>query len=110
MLFHDGLDIANKVWTPIYATADGIVRTSCIRDYFGRMISIDHPVCDCQTIFGHLHQSVVVPGQVVKRGDLIGYMGNTGRSTGSHLHYEVRVNGHAVNPLSYILPTDAIVD
>jgi hypothetical protein len=109
-LFHDGLDIANKVWTPIYATADGIVKSSGMKDYYGRLVCIDHPESDCQTLYGHLHQSVVVAGQVVKRGDLIGYMGNTGRSTGSHVHYEVRVKKKPVNPLSYILPTDAIID
>jgi hypothetical protein len=109
-LFHDGLDIANKVWTPVYATADGIVKYVGLKDYFGRMISIEHPESDCKTIYAHLHQTAVVSGQVVKRGDLIGYMGNTGRSTGPHLHYEVRINKKAVNPLSYILPSDAIVD
>lgn len=109
-LFHDGLDIANKTWTPIYATANGIVHFVGLRDYFGRMVIINHPESDCQTVYGHLHQSTIVEGQVVKRGDLIGYMGNSGRSTGPHLHYEVRVDNHAVNPLSYILPTDAIVD
>ena len=110
MLFHDGLDIANKVWTPVYATADGIVQYAGIKDYYGRMILINHPVSDCQTVYGHLHQIAVVAGQVVKRGDLIAYMGNSGRSTGPHLHYEVRVSKKPVNPLSYILPTDAIVD
>jgi murein DD-endopeptidase MepM/ murein hydrolase activator NlpD len=109
-LFHDGIDIANKVWTPVYATANGIVRFVGPKDYYGRMVSINHPRSNCLTIFGHLHQSTVIKGQVVKRGDLIGYMGNTGRSTGPHLHYEVRVDNHPVNPLSFILPTDAIVD
>ncbi|MBN1760466.1 MAG: M23 family metallopeptidase [Chitinispirillaceae bacterium] len=109
-LFHDGLDIANKVWTPIYSTADGIVHFAGNKDYYGRMVAINHQASDCQTIYGHLHQTAVVAGQVVKRGDLIGYMGNTGRSTGPHLHYEVRISKKPVNPLSYILPTDAIID
>ncbi|MBN1308309.1 MAG: M23 family metallopeptidase [Chitinispirillaceae bacterium] len=110
MLFHDGIDIANKIWTPIYATADGIVKFVGLQDYFGRMVSINHPKCECKTVYAHLHQTAVAAGEVVKRGDLIGYMGNSGRSTGSHLHYEVRVGDRPVNPLSFILPTDAIVD
>lgn len=109
-LFHDGIDIANKIWTPVYATANGIVKTVGMREFFGRMISISHPESDCETIYGHLHQTAVTAGQSVKRGDLIGYMGNSGRSTGPHLHYEVRYNKTPVNPLSFILPTDAIVD
>ena len=110
MLFHDGLDIANKTWTPVYSSADGIVHFVGIKDYFGKLVMVNHPESDCQTVYAHLQQTAVVAGQVVKRGDLVGYMGNTGRSTGPHLHYEVRVKGHAVNPLSYILPTDAIID
>ena len=110
ILFHDGIDIANKPWTPIYATADGIVKSVGIQDYYGRMVSIRHPEVKCLTVYAHLQQSSVTGGQVVKRGDLIGYMGNSGRSTGTHLHYEVRADDHPVNPMSYILPTDAIVD
>lgn len=110
ILFHDGIDIANKLWTPIYATADGIVKSVGIQDYYGRMVSIGHPEGECLTVYAHLQQTSVTEGEVVKRGDLIGYMGNSGRSTGTHLHYEVRVNDRPVNPMSYILPTDAIVD
>ena len=110
MLFHDGLDIANKTSTPIYATADGIVKFVGSQDFYGRLVSIRHPESECETLYGHLNQSSVSHGQRVKRGDLIGYMGNSGRSTGPHLHYEVRVEEHPVNPLNYILPTDAIVD
>jgi murein DD-endopeptidase MepM/ murein hydrolase activator NlpD len=109
-LFHDGLDIANKTWTPIYATADGIIKFVGRKDYFGRMVTIRHPESDCQTVYAHLQRAAVTEGQVVQRGDLIGYMGATGRTTGTHLHYEVRVNNRPVNPLSYILPSDAIVD
>ncbi|MBN1578606.1 MAG: M23 family metallopeptidase [Chitinispirillaceae bacterium] len=110
ILFHDGIDIANKIWTPVYATADGIIKSVGLQDYFGRMVAINHPESECKTIYAHLHQTAVTEGQVVKRGDLIGYMGSSGRSTGSHLHYEVRVGDRPVNPINYILPTDAIVD
>ncbi len=109
-LFHDGLDIANKVWTPVYATANGIVKFVGTKEYFGRMIIIDHPDGECETVYAHLHQTAITEGQVVIRGDLIGYMGDSGRSTGPHLHYEVRASSHPVNPVSYILPADAIVD
>lgn len=109
-LFHDGIDIANKTWTPIYSTADGIVKFVGRKDYFGRMVRIDHPEVNCETVYAHLHKEAVAEGQIVKRGDLIGYMGNTGRTTGTHLHYEVHVNKRTVNPLTYILPSDAIVD
>ncbi len=110
MLFHDGIDIANKIWTPIHATADGIIKFVGLKDYFGNMVSIRHPENKCETVYAHLHQSTVTEGQVVKRGDLIGYMGSSGRSTGPHLHYEVRVETRHMNPIGYILPTDAIVD
>lgn len=109
-LFHDGLDIANKTWTPIYATANGIAQYVGVKEYFGKVIKIKHSEVNCETVYAHLHQFAITTGQVIKRGDLIGYMGNTGRSTGPHLHYEVRIDKHTVNPLSYILPTDAIVD
>ena len=110
MLFHDGMDIANKTWTPIYASASGIVKYVGVKEYYGKVIKINHSEVNCETIYAHLHQTAVTTGQVVKRGDLIGYMGNTGRSTGPHLHYEIRINNHHTNPMSYILPADAIID
>jgi murein DD-endopeptidase MepM/ murein hydrolase activator NlpD len=110
VLFHDGLDIANKTGTPIYAPADGIVKFVGIQENYGRMITINHHDSNCETIYGHLQQAEVSSGQIIHRGDLIGFMGSTGRSTGSHLHYEVRVNEHAIDPFNYILPTDVVVD
>lgn len=109
-LFHDGIDIANKIWTPIHATANGIVKFVGRKKYFGRVVMINHPKSDCETVYAHLHQFAVSDGQVVRRGELIGYMGNSGRSTGSHVHYEVRKSKRKVNPQNFILPTDAIVD
>jgi murein DD-endopeptidase MepM/ murein hydrolase activator NlpD len=108
--FHEGIDLANKVGTPVYATADGTVEYVGARDNYGKIIILKHTEYACETIYAHLHQASVNKNQVVNRGDLIGYMGNSGRSTGPHLHYEVRTQNRCVNPLSYILPTDAIVD
>lgn len=109
-MFHEGIDIANAVMTPVYATADGLVEFAGPRDNFGKVIILKHSDYNCETIYAHLHQFTINKGQTVKRGQLIGYMGNSGRSTGSHLHYEVRNTNRTVNPLAYILPSDAIVD
>ncbi|HEX2958079.1 MAG TPA: M23 family metallopeptidase, partial [Chitinispirillaceae bacterium] len=109
-VFHEGIDLANKVGTPVYATADGVVEFVGMRDNYGRVIILKHNEYACETIYAHLNQAAVNKNQSVKRGELIGHMGNSGRSTGSHLHYEVRTQNRTVNPLSYILPTDAIVD
>lgn len=109
-LFHSGLDIANKVWTPIFAPADGIIKFVGVKDHFGRLVEIRHPENNIETLFGHMHQTSVNKGQIVKRGELIGYMGSSGRSTGPHLHYEVKVDGKSVDPLGFILPSDVVVD
>jgi len=98
---HKGIDIPGPVGTPIYATADGIVsRSQWVRGY-GKFIEIAHGN-DTQTRFGHLSKLIVKPNARVRRGQIIGLMGSTGRSTGSHLHYEIRVSGVAINPLPYI--------
>lgn len=109
-IFHEGLDIANKTMTPVYATADGVVKTAGSEGYFGRMILLDHKGSGYETLYGHLQKMIVTEGQKVSRGELIGYMGNSGRSTGPHLHYQVMNEGHLVNPLSCILPIDIVVD
>jgi murein DD-endopeptidase MepM/ murein hydrolase activator NlpD len=109
-IFHDGIDIANATMTPIHATADGVVKFVGVKGDYGKMIIISHPGAGCETAYAHLYQAVVTQGTTVKRGELIAHMGNTGRSTGPHLHYEVRVAGFHKNPLAYILPTDVVVD
>ncbi|MDG5814810.1 M23 family metallopeptidase [Chitinispirillales bacterium ANBcel5] len=109
-IFHSGLDIANKTWTPVFTTADGIVKHSGNRNHFGTTVIISHYKGMYETLYAHLHKAAVTSGQVVERGDLIGYVGSTGLSTGPHLHYEVHQNGRAVNPLRYILASDVIVD
>lgn len=98
---HEGIDMAAPVGTPIYATADGTVTWAGWQSGYGNLIKIQHEL-GTETRYGHLSKIRVKVGQKISRGTLIGAMGNTGRSTGSHLHYEVRVNGTAVNPMTFI--------
>lgn len=98
---HAGIDLAGPVGTPIYATADATVDRAQWANGYGNLIELNHGR-GIQTRYGHLTRSIVRAGQRVKRGDLIGYMGSTGRSTGSHLHYEVRIDGKAVNPVPFM--------
>jgi murein DD-endopeptidase MepM/ murein hydrolase activator NlpD len=106
---HEGLDISNSRWTPIFATADGIVTTSGPNSSFGNLVVLDHGN-GYMTKFGHLTKIMVDKGQLVKRYGLIGYMGDTGRATGIHLHYEVHRDGTPQNPEKYILPSGILVD
>jgi len=98
---HKGVDLAMPTGTPIYATADGIVSKADWFSSYGLFISLEHGA-SLQTRYGHLSRLSVAAGQEVKKGDLIGYVGSTGRSTGPHLHYEVRIAGTAVNPVPYM--------
>ena len=100
--FHSGLDIANKRGTKLVATANGKISFASKKAYIGNLVTIDHGFGRV-TKYGHLHKILVKRGQEVKRGDVIGLIGNTGRSTGPHVHYEVRINGTPVNPVKYIL-------
>lgn len=100
--FHKGLDIANHAGTPIVATADGIISYSGKKGMLGNLVIIDHGH-GLVTRYGHIDTLEVEVGATVKRGQIIARMGNTGRSTGPHLHYEVRLNGVPVNPTKYIL-------
>jgi len=105
---HAGIDLAGPLGTPIHATADGIVgRAEYNNGGYGNLVEINHGQ-GIQTRYGHLSRSVARPGQRVRRGELIGYMGSTGRSTGSHLHYEVRIDGRAVNPLPFMQQASAL--
>lgn len=99
---HSGIDIATKTGTPIKSPADGIVSFSDTKDAFGKVIVIDHGY-GYTTFYGHCSKLLKKVGDKVKRGDVIANVGNTGRSTGPHLHYEVRVNGVATNPTKFIL-------
>ncbi len=100
--FHKGYDIANRLGTPISATADGVVSFTGPKGTLGNMVIVDHGH-GMVTRFGHCHKILVKRGDAVKRGDTIALMGNTGRSTGPHVHYEVHFNGLPVNPEKYIL-------
>ena len=102
---HAGIDLAGPVGTPIYATADGVVGRSKWVGGYGNLVELDHGR-GIQTRYGHLSRSLVSEGQRVKRGDQIAMMGSTGRSTGSHLHYEVRIDGKAVNPVPFMQSSD----
>jgi murein DD-endopeptidase MepM/ murein hydrolase activator NlpD len=98
---HAGIDLAGPMGTPIMATADGTVGRSEWVNGYGNLVELDHGR-GIQTRYGHLSRSMVSAGQKVKRGDVIALMGSTGRSTGSHLHYEVRIDGKAVNPIPFM--------
>jgi murein DD-endopeptidase MepM/ murein hydrolase activator NlpD len=100
--FHKGLDIATRKGTQIIAPADGIVTFAGKKWLMGNMVTLDHGY-GMLTRYGHIHKILKKKGDRVKRGEVIALVGNTGRSTGPHLHYEVRLNGVPVNPKKYIL-------
>lgn len=99
---HAGIDIANNLGTPIVATADGTVVRSEWSGGYGNVVQIDHGN-GIETIYGHNSRIIVNAGHSVKKGQVIAYLGSTGRSTGPHVHYEVRVNGAAVDPVSFLV-------
>lgn len=98
--FHEGMDFSAPVGTPVYATADGQVSKAAWQGAYGNAIDISHGY-NYMTRYAHLSRMTVHQGQTVHRGDLIGYVGNTGKSTGPHLHYEVRYRGQPQNPVNY---------
>lgn len=100
--FHKGLDVANRIGTPIISSADGIVSFVGVKGNFGKVIKINHGH-GMATLYAHTHKVLKKQGDTVKRGDTIALMGNSGRSTGPHLHYVVFLNGIPVNPEKYIL-------
>ncbi len=100
--FHKGYDIANKSGTPVIATADGVVSFIGTKGLLGNLINIDHGH-GMVTQYAHIQKALKKRGETVKRGDTIALMGNSGRSTGPHLHYAVFLNGIPVNPVKYIL-------
>ena len=101
-LLHAGLDVAAPSGTPVYAPADGVVSFAGYDSGYGKLVSIDHGY-GVITRFGHNSRLFVEQGQKVRRWDVISAVGSTGRSTGAHLHYEVRIHGIAVDPMNYIL-------
>lgn len=99
--FHKGQDIAAPIGTPVSATADGIITVAGWQRGYGWVVYIDHGN-GISTRYGHLSRIDVEVGQTIKRGEQLGLVGSTGRSTGPHLHYEVRINGQPVSPLLYL--------
>ena len=98
---HKGLDLAVAAGTPVRAPADGVVEKASWFSSYGNFIEIAHGG-NMETRYGHLSAYNVVEGQQVHKGDVIGFVGSTGRSTGPHLHYEVRIGGEAVDPMPYM--------
>jgi murein DD-endopeptidase MepM/ murein hydrolase activator NlpD len=98
---HNGIDIPAPHGTPIYATADGIVGRAQRLGGYGLYVEVEHGN-NIQTRYGHMSSFIVAAGQRVKKGDILGYVGSTGRSTGNHLHYEVRIAGTPVNPVPFV--------
>ncbi|GAA0266721.1 hypothetical protein GCM10009127_02850 [Alteraurantiacibacter aestuarii] len=106
---HNGVDLAAPSGTPVFATADGLVGRAEYYGSYGNYVQIEHGG-DLETRYAHLSSYTVSAGDEVNKGDLIGYIGSTGRSTGPHLHYEVRVEGEAVNPIPYMVAQYAELD
>lgn len=98
---HKGIDLGAPTGTPVYATADGVISRADWFSSYGLYVAIEHGG-DIQTRYAHMSRLNVAAGQRVKKGEIVGFVGSTGRSTGPHLHYEVRVRGEAVNPLPYM--------
>jgi len=98
--FHAGMDFTAPVGTPIYATGDGRVVRSGVETGYGKAVRIDHGY-GYSTLYAHMSNIIAKPGQKVKRGDIIGYVGNTGKSVGPHLHYEVHKDGVPINPVNF---------
>lgn len=102
--FHKGLDISAANGVPVRATGDGVVKSAQMENGYGREVTIDHGH-GVETLYGHMSGFAVMTGQTVVRGQVIGYVGHSGRVTGSHLHYEVRIRNTAVNPHKYLRVT-----
>jgi murein DD-endopeptidase MepM/ murein hydrolase activator NlpD len=99
--FHQGLDISTEKGQPVFATADGQVESASYTGDYGNLIVVRHDF-GLMTRYGHLSAFHVKPGETVHRGEVIGYVGSTGRSTGAHLHYEILANGKLINPLQLL--------
>ena len=98
--FHAGMDFTGTIGTPIYATGNGVVIESKFDKGYGRHVVIDHGF-SYKTLYAHMDKILAKKGQKIKRGDVIGYLGNTGLSTGPHLHYEVRKNDKPIDPINF---------
>ena len=99
--FHSGIDIRAQHGTPIRAPAGGVVTIAGTYQEYGITVILDHGQ-DIKSVYGHVSKTNVKPGERVERGTVVGWSGNTGRSTGAHLHYEILVKGQSVNPRAYL--------
>jgi len=99
--FHAGVDISSQYGDGVRAAGDGVVTHAALHAGYGRLVVVDHGF-GVASWYGHLSSFTVAPGMRVKRGDLVGYVGVSGRTTGPHVHYEVRINGAPVNPMRYL--------
>lgn len=100
--YHDGVDIAARYGAPILATSDGVIGAAGWRGGYGLCVAVRHGT-DLETRYGHLSRLIVAAGQPVLKGQVIGFVGSTGFSTGPHLHFEVRIDGRPVDPMPYLL-------
>jgi murein DD-endopeptidase MepM/ murein hydrolase activator NlpD len=105
--FHAGIDFGGRIGDNILATGNGVVKTSAIGKGYGKFVVIDHEH-GYRTLYAHLSKKLVKRGDKISRGQIIGLLGNTGRSTGQHLHYEVHKNKKTVNPIKYLKAVDVI--
>lgn len=99
---HHGIDYAAQVGVPVYATGKGIVKAALYQSGYGKVVKINHGY-GYLSVYAHLNKYIVSTGDTIKRGQLIGYVGNTGVSTGPHLHYEIRKNNRTQNPLYFYI-------
>jgi murein DD-endopeptidase MepM/ murein hydrolase activator NlpD len=99
--FHTGIDLAAPKGTPVHVTADGVVASAGWAGAYGKLVVVDHGN-GLETYYAHLSQFLVLPGQEVQRGQVIALSGGTGRTTGPHVHYEVRLGGTPINPYKYL--------
>jgi murein DD-endopeptidase MepM/ murein hydrolase activator NlpD len=100
--FHTGVDLAAATGTPVHVTADGVVTSAGWSGSYGKLVVVDHGN-GMETYYAHLSEFQVVPGQEVQRGQVIALSGGTGRVTGPHMHYEVRLHGTPINPYKYLV-------
>ena len=107
---HNGIDIAGRLWSPVKCTSAGTVLFAGNKPRWGNVVIVDHNESGYQTVYGHMQKIMTEKDQQVAPGQIIGFLGNTGKSTGPHLHYEIRFLGKPLDPLPLLLPEDAVVD
>jgi murein DD-endopeptidase MepM/ murein hydrolase activator NlpD len=107
--FHKGVDISAPMGTPVHASADGVIYAAEYSSGYGRVVIIDHGH-GMQTWYAHLSRFAVIPGEEIRRGEILGYSGASGKATAPHLHFEVRTGNTPVNPYKYLMNSSAMVE